>query len=798
MKQIVVTLFFALLLSNAQAQIIEVFNARTDKPVEGVLVISEEFTLQTDENGKVDLSNIENNQSLLFQHSSYLKFTSTKENILARGGIVLLTEDPVRLDEVVVSVNRWEQSRTEIPNKIETLTADEVLRYNPQTSADMLGTQGGVFIQKSQMGGGSPMIRGFAANSVLIVVDGIRMNNAIYRSGNLHNVISVDPNSLESTEVIFGPGSVIYGSDALGGVMSFNTLTPRLSTKEEPVISGKASTRYSSANFEKTVHGTLNFGTKKWAGVVNSTFTDFDDLRMGSSGPDEYLRPEYVLPDSFDGSDEIVQNDNELLQKFSGYSQFNVLSKLRYRPNENIDVVLSAHHSQTTNIPRYDRLIVYRNNELRYGDWYYGPQKWTMFSGNFEYRKDHLLFDKLNFLAGYQLYNESRHDRNLNSETLRNRFENLDVFSLNFDLGKKFKEKSELFYGAEMFLNKVGSTANALKLTDDSSEEIAPRYPDGSKYNSFAAYISYKYNFNDKLILQAGSRYTHTNLEGKFDDNFYNFPFDGFEMKNSALNGNVGAVWHPTPEWQVNMNVSTGFRSPNIDDAAKVFDSEPGNIIVPNPALEPEYARNYEIGIIRSYAGKARVEITGFYTRLKNAMVRRNFSLNGQDSIMYDGILSDVEALVNAESAQVYGGSFSFEYLFTPFLRTRNNVTILNGEDSEGLPLRHVPPTFGSSHLLLERQKLFVDFYIEYSGNYDFEELAPSEQDKPHLYAIDQRGNPWSPAWWTLNIKSNYQFNKTFSASGGIENLLDKRYRPYSSGIVSPGINFILALKAEF
>ena len=798
-KQIIITLLFIVFLNSAQSQTVKVLNARTKEPVEGVLVISEDnITLQTNENGEVNLDVVEDKEPVLFQHSSFLKFSATKQNIVNRGRMILLVEDPVRLDEVVVSVNRWEQSRTEIPHKIETIQPKEVLRYNPQTAADMFGTQSGVFIQKSQMGGGSPMIRGFAANSVLIVVDGIRMNNAIYRSGNLHNVISLDPNALESAEVIFGPGSVIYGSDALGGVMSFNTLTPHLSTKEEAVINGKAVTRYSSTNFEKTVHGTINFGSKKWAGLVSSTFTDFDDLRMGSNGPDDYLRPEYVLPDSFYGSDEIVQNDNERIQKFSGYSQFNVLSKLRYRANEKIDVVLSAHHSQTTNIPRYDRLIVYRNNELRYGNWYYGPQKWTLLSGRIQYQENHFLFDKLNVLAGYQLYNESRHDRSLNSETLRNRFENLDVFSVNFDLGKNFNENSELFYGAEMFLNNVGSSANALNLIDGTPEKIAPRYPNNSKYNSYAAYFSYKYNYNDKLILQAGSRFTHTFLKGEFNANFYNFPFEGFDMNNSAVNGNVGAVWHPTPEWQINFNVSTGFRSPNIDDAAKVFDSEPGNIIVPNPELEPEYARNYEIGVIRSYAGKARVEITGFYTRLKNAMVRRDFSLNGNDSIMYDGILSDVEALVNAESAQIYGGSFAFEYLFTPFLRTRNNLTIINGEDAEGYPLRHVPPTFGSSHLMLERQKWFVDFYVEYSGDYDFEELAPSEQDKPHLYAADQSGNLWSPAWWTLNVKSNYQFNTTFSASGGIENILDKRYRTYSSGIVAPGINFIVALKAEF
>ncbi|MFW5822271.1 MAG: TonB-dependent receptor plug domain-containing protein, partial [Tangfeifania sp.] len=326
MKQIILTSLFIIFFSSVQSQTIHVLNSRTNEPVEGVLVISEEnITRQTNEDGEVNLDVFKDNEPLLFQHSSFIKFNSTRRNIVTSGNRVLLVEDPVRLGEVVVSVNRWEQSRTEIPHKIETIQPEEVMRYNPQTAADMLGTQGGVFIQKSQLGGGSPMIRGFAANRVLLVVDGIRMNNAIFRSGNLHNVISLDANSLESTEIIFGPGSVIYGSDALGGVMSFSTLTPHLSTKHEPVQGGKAVMRYSSANFEKSVHGTYNFGSKKWAALISGTFTDFDDLRMGTDGPDEYLRPEYVLPGRFDGTDEIVPNDNELLQKFSGYSQFNVI-----------------------------------------------------------------------------------------------------------------------------------------------------------------------------------------------------------------------------------------------------------------------------------------------------------------------------------------------------------------------------------------------------------------------------------------------------------------------------------------
>ena len=798
MKRLLASLLFIFYISTLFGQTVQVLNAKTGKPIEGVLLFTDKYSTQTDEEGNAQINNFPENKSILFKHSSYLKYSTTKEKIERRSKIILLIEDPVRLDEIVVSVNRWEQSKSEIPHTIKSIQAEDILHVNPQTTADLLGTKGGVFIQKSQMGGGSPMIRGFSANRVLIVVDGIRMNNAIYRSGNLHNVISLDANNLESVEVIFGPGSVIYGSDALGGVMSFNTVKPKLSTSKKIEHSGKLFSRYSSANFEKTVSGTYNFGSKKWAAILSSTYTDFDDLRMGSNGPDYYLRPEYISNEKYTGSDNIIQNKNNQIQKYSGYNQFNLMGKVRFRPNENFDFLVSAHHSKTGDIPRYDRLIQYKNEKLKYADWYYGPQKWTMFSGQFQYVKEHSLFDKVILLTGYQNYTESRNDRKLNDDFLRRREENLDIFSVNLDFGKAFDKNTGLFYGFETNTNKVNSTGISENLLTNQTEKIASRYPDGSSYKSVAGYYSFKYNLNKKFIFQVGSRFTYTHLKGKFDLQFYNFPFEGFDMKNSAFNGNLGIVWHPTKNWQINIHSSTGFRSPNIDDVAKVFDSEPGNVVVPNPDLKPEYARNLELSILRSYTSKAKIEVTGFYTWLKDAMVRRYFTINGQDSILYDGEMSKVEALVNAESATIYGANFTFEYIITNTLRTQNYLTITKGEDSDGFPVRHVPPTFGSSHLIYENQKLYFDFYIDYSAKIDYDNLAPSEQDKPHIYLPDENGNPYSPSWFTLNLKSTYKLNRSVTLGGGVENILDKRYRTYSSGIVSPGVNFIFSVNAKF
>ena len=199
-----------------------------------------------------------------------------------------------QLDEVVMSISKWEQQKKDIPQKLASISAQSIAFTNPQTSADLLQNSGQVFVQKSQLGGGSPMIRGFATNRLVLSVDGVRMNNAIFRGGNIQNVISIDPYTVKNTEIIFGPGSVIYGSDAIGGVMNFLTLQPHFTRKDSVVFSGNADLRYASANTEKTIHANVNIASKKWAFLSSITHNDFEDLLMGSNGPEGYLRNNYV------------------------------------------------------------------------------------------------------------------------------------------------------------------------------------------------------------------------------------------------------------------------------------------------------------------------------------------------------------------------------------------------------------------------------------------------------------------------------------------------------------------------
>ena len=781
----------------ANGQLVFVCDSKTGKPVEGVVIFADQFSVLTNKEGKADITSFKDASRITFSHSSYVGLRTNYQNLWSTNFVVRLLEDPVRIDEIVVSASRREQSRLEIPNKIITINRKDIDFQNPQTAADLLEYKSGVFVQKSQMGGGSPMIRGFSANRLLLVVDGIRMNNAIYRNGNLQNVISLDAGSIESTEVIFGPGSVIYGSDALGGVMSYQTLKPKLSSSEEYDRRGSVFARYSGANFEKTVHGDVNFGSAKWAGLVSLTYTDFDDLKMGKDGPAEYLRPQYVLDNSFtdSGSDQIISNPDPRKQVYSGYSQFNSMFKLRYRPTEKLDLNYAFHYSATSDIPRYDRLIQYGGGVLKYGDWYYGPQIWRLHSLQLAYTEKNSLFDRINVLAGWQNYTESRLDRKLNKKELSERTEQVDVFSLNIDLDKTIDRQNVIYYGFEGTFNHVGSEGISNNLLTGDSKKIDTRYPDGSTSGSLAAYLSYKWLLNRHFTIHAGGRYTFTALEGTFSNEFYDFPFSGFSNKHGAATGNVGIVYHPTGDWQLNASASTGFRSPNIDDIAKVFESTPGNVMVPNTDLKPEYARNVEIGIIRRFQKVAKFELDAFYTFLDDAMVRSDFSFNGQDSIIYDGSLSKVEAIVNADFARIYGGSFSMELFFVPRLSMKNSLSYTWGEDSFGDPLRHAAPFFGSSHLSFSEEKYKIVLYARFNGEISNAGLSPSEKEKPEIYAVDENGKPYSPAWWTLNLKTSFQLSENFSLNAGLENILNKRYRPYSSGIVSGGRSLILSMK---
>jgi len=704
------------------------------------------------------------------------------------------------LGEVIVSVNKWEQKLNELPNKIVKVNRYDILKNNPQTAADLLGQTGTVFIQKSQLGGGSPMIRGFATNRVLLVIDGVRMNNAIYRSGNLQNVISIDALSTETAEVIFGPGSLIYGSDAIGGVMDFHTLDARFSKDKKIVVKGSVLGRYSTANKENTLHADINLGWKKWSLLSSLSYSKFDDLKMGKNGgQDSYLRPEYV--ERINNKDSIVKNGDPRIQRFSGYDQLNFLQKIRFRPNEHWDLLYSFTHAKTGVAPRYDRLIQYRNGALRFAEWYYGPMLWNMHTLQILHSKKTSIYEDARLTVAYQDYKESRIDRSKANINRNRQVESVDAISANWDATKN-TGKGQLFYGLEYVHNKVGSFGERTNISTNVVTPMVSRYPDGSTWSTTGIYGSYKINLHTKVTLTIGLRYSYNTLDATFDTTFIKFPYKNAKLRDGALTGNAGLVFRPAEGWQLNGNISTGYRMPNVDDIGKLFESVPGNISVPNPDLTPEYAWNFEMGIIKTIPNKFRIELNGFYTILKNAIVRRPTTFNGSDSILFNGILSQVEALQNVAKATVSGFQASAEFYFTKSVSLQTHANWISGKETddindEQVPLRHAPPFYGSTSIRYRLKKIFVEASAQYNSEIENVKLAPSEQVKTDIYAKDADGKPYSPGWHTVNLKATYQLSKNLLVTTGWENITNQRYRPYSSGIVAAGSNFIISLRVS-
>lgn len=704
------------------------------------------------------------------------------------------------LGEVVISVNKWEQKLNEVPNKIVKVGKYDILRNNPQTAADLLGQSGMVFIQKSQLGGGSPMIRGFATNRVLLVVDGVRMNNAIYRSGNLQNIISIDALSTEAAEVIFGPGSLIYGSDAIGGVMDFHTLEARFSKDSTMLVKGNVLGRYSSANKEKTGHADINLGWKKWALLSSFTYSSFDDLKMGKNGGQEiYGRPEYV--ERINNIDSIIKNSDPRIQRFSGYDQVNFLQKIRFKPNQHWDIQYSFNYAKTGDAPRYDRLIQYRNGRLRFAEWYYGPMLWRMHNFQVLNTRKTTLYDDARLTIAYQDYEESRVDRTRASNNRNRQVELVDAISANWDATKS-PGKGQLFYGFEYVHNKVGSWGMRTNISTGAVSPMVSRYPDGSTWSTMGIYGSYKINLHPKVTLSTGLRFSHNTLDATFDTTFIKFPYKEVALRDGAFTGNTGLVYRPAEGWQLNGNFSTGYRMPNVDDIGKLFESIPGNITVPNPDLVPEYAWNFEVGIIKNIPNKFRMEVNVFHTLLDHAIVRRPATFNGQDSILFDGVMSRVEALQNVAKATVSGLQISTEIFFAKGLSLQSHANWITGKETddvknEQVPLRHAPPFYGSSLLRYRVKKLSAEVSAQYNSLIKNEDLAPSEQAKTDIYAKDASGRPYSPGWFVLNLKTSYQVLKSLLLTMGWENMTNQRYRPYSSGIVAAGSNFIISARVS-
>jgi hemoglobin/transferrin/lactoferrin receptor protein len=711
------------------------------------------------------------------------------------------------LEEAVVYTSKFAEKKKNLAQPIDVITAKTIARTNAQNMGDLLINTGQLFVQKSQQGGSSPVIRGFEASRVLLVVDGIRLNNAIYRSGHLQNVITIDQFMLDRVEVLYGAGSTLYGSDALGGVVHMRTRNPQLSQNAKPLFTSQLVTRYSTANGERTIHSSQQIGGKKWAWLQSATISDFGDMRMGDRYPKKYpdfgRRTQYI--ETINGIDQLVTNADDRIQKFSGFKQWDLMGKLLFKPRPDQTHLLNLQHSNSSNIPRYDRLQDQKTfpgigTTLRWAEWYYGPQ--TRWLAAYEWNaKDLKTIDELRFNLHYQHVKESRYQREYLAYTqFDSRREAVNIVGFTLDAREKWG-RHELTLGTDGQVNTVRSVADRTNLLTGVVTPINTRYPDVNNRMFLAGvYGQHLYKTkNGKWIVNDGLRLQYVGLHSNLVNNsFFNFPFTTINQRQQALTGNLGLVHLPSTTIRMAANLASAFRSPNLDDAARIFESSSSarRLIVPNPDLRPEHTYTGDINF-QYRTEKIRMELGGFYTLFRNAISLAPLRLNGQDSVLFNGIMARVIANQNTRRAFVRGLNYRIDIALAKGLRWENTITTTYGRfinpDKTLKPLDHIPPTFGRSGLLYQQKDLTCEFFVLFNGTKRIADFNPDGEDNGQYATPDGM-----PSWYTLNIRTEYRLGKGFTLQVGLENLLDRNYRYFASGFSAPGRNLFMTIRQNF
>ena len=805
------------------SQEILILDGVTGFPLEGVALFNSEKTkaIITNQEGKAPLSVFSEGDSLNIQFYGFesLKiFLGPQE--FKNGVSMALEPKDQTLEEVILSVGRNAVARKQIAEKVAVIDAQTIELQRPSTGADLVGLSPGVRIQKSQGGGGSPIIRGFEANRILMVVDGVRMNNAIYRSGHLQNAITVNPNTVERVEVIYGSSSVAYGSDALGGVIHYYTKSPLINSEEKSRSS--FSSDFSSANLGTVNSFSTELSFNKWASLTSISYSNFGDIRMGTHRAHGYanwgLTPFYSENSRYSYQANPTLNENPNIQKNTAYNQLDLFQKFLVKLNDENQLVFNFQYSNSSDIPRYDKLIEQRNGTLRYAEWFYGPQKRILIAPQLKLFPQKRFMNSGRITFAYQNIDESRNSRAFESFIRKTQKENVEVWSLNGDFEFELNQKHSFSYGFEGTFNKVRSFAFGKELVVQQNEVVAlkpstpfpTRYPSkGSTYDSFASFVNWIWDLNNELTVNFGMRFTNTNLEARWKE-YYNINalLEAVNLDALALTQTLALTYRPTEKIQWNLILSNGFRNPNIDDVGKIRENN-GILVVPNPSLFPEYAYNFELGIKRYFdQSKNYLSLRGFSTLISRHIGRSNYIIFSdtttpdQATIRYNGEEVETYANNNLGNRYLYGGSLDGYYSLNTFLALRGNFSFIQAVKSEKYgPLPSISPAFGRIFIEYQKSNWLSYLSFEFSDNKNIEaysiggedglEETPLLSENPLLYA-------GTPAWSELSWLAQYRWKKNTSFRIALENILDTHYRPFASGISAPGRNLKLGVNYSF
>ena len=719
------------------------------------------------------------------------------------------TADIESFEEILLSSQRFQQKRKETPRQIEVVSAKRLSELQPATLGDALINTGQVFVQKSQMGGGSPVLRGFEASRVLMVIDGVRMNNATYRAGHLQDIITIDPFILDRMEVNFGAGSTLYGSDALGGVLYFKT---KDATLGEFSVKPSATVRYQSASNSVIGNVGLKLQSEKVGLLLSATRSQFGDLRSGSKNYSDWdtfgLLPKYVT--QMNGRDTMLLNGDPQRQKGTGYAQTDLFAKLFVKTGK-IEHTLNFQKSMSDVIPRYDRMSQFNNGKPVFGRWDYSPQNreyisYTAKAGS----EDH----HTRLTLAQQRIEVGRVTRNFGLEMERIQRDAVRMRTVNLDRHDQLSASFTLNSGVEMVWNAVKSVGINKNISTLAETATKARYSDSgatTQMHSVFAQGIYKMA-KTGTVIQGGVRVSKYSLEALFSKaNPWKLPYQSISFATTTPSYDLGLTQQLKKGLLLKASVNQAYRNPNVDDMTKVFDSKPGaKLLVPSADLKAERSTTVDLGVLwrkdRSFAIEAGV----FSSAVKNLLLDQPGTLNGEDSLMYDGRLTPVYQLQNVALGEISGMYLNAKVRLVKDLWFSGSLTQTKGiyrldDAAAEQPLDHIPPVYGQASLRWNGKGWFAEAQCLFNGMKKAEDYSSSGEDNQEIQPIgladingDGKADGFNPAWQCWNIRGGYQHRSGLTATLAIENVLDLHYRYFASGMSAAGRSVNVSLAYSF
>jgi hemoglobin/transferrin/lactoferrin receptor protein len=634
------------------------------------------------------------------------------------------------MQEVVVTAQRSAQKVLNTPYSVQKLNSSQLNEFMPRSTPEALVRMNGVFLQKTNHGGGSPFLRGLTGNQTLLLVDGIRLNNSTFRYGPNQYLNTIDAFTIQDIEVAKGTGSVQYGTDAIGGVVQVLTRSPQFAN-EKPAFGGAVTAKYMSGDMEKTIRGEAFYSGRSFALSAGISKKDFGDL---------------------------IGGDTTGKQSPSGYDEWAFDIKAKWKLSEKMQLTAATQFLQQQHVPVYHkvRLENFAINEME-------PQQRLLSYARLQKKGSSRIFKETEITFSYQQNIEGRNSLKNGSTALRKERDAINTAGFTVDILSAIRKNWTANSGIELYHDKVSSTRNDINTQTAQSISKRGLYPDASRYGNYSVYSLHHFQLG-KWVADAGLRFN------TFSIRISDTSLGNVQISPSALVGNAGVLYKLDKRQSVYASISSGYRAPNVDDMGTLgivdFRYE-----IPAAGLQPEKSTHTEIGY-KLQTKKITATAALYYMHLSNLITR--VKLEGRVISGYP-----VYKKENTEAALIKG--FETEINYTPVkkLNITGGIAYAYGQSlSKNEPLRRIPPFNGRLITNYKTGNWFAAAEIQFASKQN--RLAQGDKDDNRIAAGG------TPGWQILNFYGGYKF-RSLQLNTGLQNILNKDYRTHGSGINGVG-----------